>query len=319
MKAHAHRNADAPEQPTSIRRSLDPHPHLYNSGDEHGPNSADYTPTMLDVFSGIGGFSLAGEHAGFRTCAFAEIDPYACYVLRRHWPDIPNLGDVRSVTRESLGGRVDLIAGGFPCQPSSIGGAMRGTSDPRWLWPECARLLAEFKPSFGLFENVPGLLGVNDGQAFDGVLRDLAALRYDALWNCITASAVGAPHHRDRLWILAYANDGAGAPKRGQHAFAPQARAFGETYGAGSDVHAEREEPVRGPREVAGLDASSIAAADAQEYDVDTFTENWWAEPGVRRVVDGLPHRLDRLKCLGNSIVPQVAEVVLREIRRLIA
>jgi len=303
------------ERRTSLDKPSVTDPHAYKSGDE---NTTDRTPTLLDVFSGIGGFSLAAKRAGFRTIAIAEVEPYASCILRRHWPYVPNLGDVRSVSRASIPGPVDVIAGGFPCQPASIGGPMRGTSDPRWLWPECARLLDEFRPSFALFENVPGLHSVNDGQAFQEILQDLAALRYDALWNCLPASAVGAPHERDRLWLLAHANDGAGTPKRGEHASAPQASSLGQVNGAGSEVHAERQESVCGSRETAGHDASTITDRDAQDLGVDIFTENWRVEPGVCRVVDGVPNRLDRLKCVGNSIVPQVAEVILREVRRQI-
>jgi len=263
-------------------------------------------PTLLDVCSGIGGFSLAGERAGFRTVAFAEIDPYASAVLRGHWPHVPNLGDIRCITRRSVADRVDVIAGGFPCQPASIGsGRPRGRRDDRWLWPACARLLVEFQPAYALFENTPGLLSVDGGEAFRQVLTDLDAFGYDVLWNCIPAAAVGAPHERDRLWIVAHAHDGAGATERGQHALAAPSGAGGAALALRGEVHAGRQEPVC----VAGQAPGDSGAAGRWP------ASDWAVEPGMGRVADGIPDRVDRLRCLGNAIVPAVAEILLRGIR----
>src|SRR5262249_25050190 len=136
------------------------------------------------------------------TCRWqVEVDPYCLAVLRKHWPDVPKYGDIRALTGDELE-PVDLICGGFPCQPVSLAGRRRGAADERWLWPEFARLLRVLRPRFALLENVPGLLaggGMAEGRG------DMAALGFDAEWDCIPAAAVGAPHLRYRVFIVAYA------------------------------------------------------------------------------------------------------------------
>jgi DNA (cytosine-5)-methyltransferase 1 len=156
---------------------------------------------VLDLFSGIGGFALAFEAAGFQTVAFAEIEPYPCKVLAQHWPEVPNLGDVRGIDGRDFAG-VDVVCGGFPCQPHSSAGLKLGEADPRNLWPEMARIISECRPAFVLAENVPGL---SDG-FLDGVCADLESLDYSILPIEVPACAVGAPHLGYRLWILAQAN-----------------------------------------------------------------------------------------------------------------
>lgn len=164
---------------------------------------------VLDLFSGIGGFSLGLERAGMRTVAFCEIDPYCRKVLAKHWPDVPCYDDVRTLTAKQLisdGIRVDVMCGGFPCQDISVAGLGAGLAGERsGLWRDYARLIGELRPSYVIVENVAALLSRGLGD----VLGDLAAIRYDAEWHCIPASYVGAPHDRDRIWIIAH-------PERGQ-------------------------------------------------------------------------------------------------------
>lgn len=159
--------------------------------------------TVGDLFSGIGGFSLGLERAGMRTAWFAEIDPFASAVLRKHWPAVPNHGDVRSV-RAGAVEPVDVICGGFPCQDISLAGCGRGLEGERsGLWSEFARIVGELRPRYAIVENV-GALTV---RGLDRVLGDLAAFRYDAEWHVVPAAAVGAPHLRERVWIIATAAD----------------------------------------------------------------------------------------------------------------
>lgn len=159
---------------------------------------------VLDLFSGIGGFSLGLERAGFTTVAFCEIEPYCRAVLKKHWPDVPCYDDVRTLTIGRLaadGICVDVICGGFPCQDISVAGKGAGLAGERsGLWSEYSRLIGELRPRYAIVENVAALLG----RGMDTVLGDLASLGYDAEWHCIPASAVGAPHRRDRIWIVAY-------------------------------------------------------------------------------------------------------------------
>jgi len=164
---------------------------------------------VLDLFSGIGGFSLGLERTGgFETVAFCEIDPFCRRVLAKHWPNVRQYTDVRNLSADTLrsdGIAVDAIAGGFPCQDISLAGAGAGLEGERsGLWSEYARLVRELRPQFVFVENVAALLG----RGLDRVLGDLAALGYDAEWHCIPAGRLGAPHERDRIWIIAYADSG---------------------------------------------------------------------------------------------------------------
>ena len=167
---------------------------------------------VLDLFAGIGGFTLGLERAGFETVAFCEIEPYAQKVLAKNWPEVPIYDDVRTITADRLaadGIRVDVITGGFPCQDISVAGNQAGIEGERsGLWTECARLIGELRPRYAIFENVTNLLNGHGGDWFKRVLWDISALGYDAEWHCIPASELGAHHHRDRVWIIAYPNRG---------------------------------------------------------------------------------------------------------------
>lgn len=164
---------------------------------------------VLDLFSGVGGFAVGLERAGFQTVAFCEIEPFPRAVLAKHWPQVPCYDDVRSLTAEHLaadGIVPDVICGGFPCQDISIAGKGAGLAGERsGLWREYARLIEEIRPRWVIVENVPALRS----RGLDEVLGSLAAIGYDAEWHCIPAAAIGAPHQRDRVWIVAYPN-GAG-------------------------------------------------------------------------------------------------------------
>lgn len=163
---------------------------------------------VLDLFAGIGGFTLGLERAGFETAAFCEIEPYAQKVLAKNWPGVKIYDDVRTITADRLisdGIRVDVITGGFPCQDISVAGQQAGIEGERsGLWTECARLLGEIRPKYAIFENVTNLLNGHGGDWFKRVLWDISALGYDAEWHCIPASQLGAHHHRDRVWIICY-------------------------------------------------------------------------------------------------------------------
>jgi DNA (cytosine-5)-methyltransferase 1 len=153
------------------------------------------------LFSGIGGLDLGLERAGMNVVWQSEIDPYACRVLAKHWPHVPNLGDVTTIDWSTVE-RPDLICGGYPCQPFSLAGVRRGEDDPRHLWPHFRDAIRHLRPRFALLENVPGHLSLGFGR----VLGDLAELGYDCEWDCIPAAAVGAPHLRYRVFVVAYAD-----------------------------------------------------------------------------------------------------------------
>ena len=155
---------------------------------------------VLDLFSGIGGFSLGLERAGMETVAFCEIEEYPRSILKKHWPDVPIYNDVRQLKGDELG-TIDVICGGFPCQPFSVAGKQKGKEDNRHLWPEMFRLIQECRPRWVIGENVAGFIRM----ALDDVLLDLEAEGYSTRTFVIPACAVGGIHQRDRVWIVAHA------------------------------------------------------------------------------------------------------------------
>jgi DNA (cytosine-5)-methyltransferase 1 len=297
---------------------------------------------VLDLFSGIGGFSLGLERAGMRTVAFCECEPYARSVLAKHWPNVPCYPDVRELTAERLardGISVDVICGGFPCQDISVAGKGAGLAGERsGLWREYARLIGELRPRFVIVENVAALLS----RGLAEVLGDLASIGFDAEWHCIPASAVGAPHRRDRIWIVAYPKchellEQSGRkrwPSRSDSIFASEygfVRGVADTEntardypGGGNEGNAENEwESCRRPES----GSSPVADAECERTQVQatgrlaavalTKWNGWWTvEPDVGRVANGIPSRVERLKCLGNAVVPQIPEIIGRAIMR---
>jgi DNA (cytosine-5)-methyltransferase 1 len=261
---------------------------------------------VLDLFSGIGGFSLGLERTGgFETVAFCEIEPYCRQVLARHWPEVPIYDDVRELTGGALsrdGISVDVICGGFPCQDLSVAGKRAGLEGARsGLWGQYARLIGELRPKFVIVENVPGLLSLGMGT----VLGDLSSLGYDAIWDCIPASAIGANHRRDRVWLIAY-------PRGEQYQVDCHAiewsRAEGLQQANMADAPRDRRK-TKGKRPTAGY-------ADGRRQLRREPSESWLSEPDVGRVADGVPARLDRLRALGNAVVPQIPEIIGRAIIR---
>jgi len=228
---------------------------------------------VLDLFSGIGGFSLGLERTGgFETVAFCEIEEFPRKVLAKHWPNVPCYDDVRELTAEQCG-RVDVITAGFPCQDISLSGRGEGISGARsGLWSEVARLVGELRPELLLLENSPALLT----RGFDVVLSDLAALGYDAQWHCIPAAYAGAAHLRDRIWVVAYPLQIGGVSTK-----------------------------------IRNLDWTVLYQAKWPEIaDATGGHASWAPEPGVARVANGLPNIVDRRATLGNAVVPQIPELI---------
>jgi site-specific DNA-cytosine methylase len=210
--------------------------------------------TFGSLFSGIGGIDLGLERAGMTVVWQSEIDPYACRVLAKHWPDVPNLGDITAIDWSSVE-RPDVICGGYPCQPFSLAGVRRGEDDPRHLWPHFRDAIRHLRPRFALLENVPGHLSLGFGR----VLGDLAELGYDCEWDCIPAAAVGAPHQRDRVFIVAHS-------ARGRESSEPIFPHGGALVGpwSGAGRRAVLGHPAPRVRELGGAEpVSSTATSDA--------------------------------------------------------
>jgi len=258
---------------------------------------------VLDLFSGIGGFSLGLERAGMKTVAFCEIDKFCRKVLTHHWPTVPIYEDIKSLTAQKLKDdriSVDVICGGFPCQDISTAGKGEGLKGERsGLWREYARLIGEIRPRYVIVENVAALLfrGLPD------VLGDLASLGYDAEWHCIPASYIGAPHRRDRIWIIAYRN----------------------SDNQSESIISFDDEASRMQGDASNSDSQRLQRSEKAGDDGKDWTESrnqlitgcrgvsrsaWEIEPSVGRVANGVPARMDRLKSLGNAVVPQIPEIL---------
>jgi DNA (cytosine-5)-methyltransferase 1 len=276
---------------------------------------------VIDLFAGIGGFSLGLHRAGgFETVAVAEVDPYASKVLAERLPGVPNVGDVEKAEYP----HADFICGGFPCQDISFAGAGAGLAGARsGLWREVVRALCVVRPRGALLENVAALLG----RGLDRVLGDMAEIGYDAEWHCIPASAVGAPHRRDRIWIIANArgeqHEGGRPPISGEIAEElSSANSESERWNGcwlGSEPTG-RGEPANVGQDAADTSGKRRREAGSREGRCRTgrsgraICTDWAVEPDVGRVAHGVPARVDRLRALGNAVVPQIPELIGRAI-----
>lgn len=362
-------------------------------GNQHAPPLR-----VLSLFSGIGGLDLGLERAGMHIVAHSENDEYASQVLAKHWPDVPNLGDITQIewdTRLADTGRIigwttpttpvyldrpNVICGGFPCQDISLAGKGAGIDEGTrsGLWLEYARCVRDIRPRYVVIENVAALTS----RGIDRVLRDLAALGYGAWWDCIPAASVGAPHLRERIFIVATRADVApfypdATPIQWASQFGSEPH--GDTAGAATDgdgdgggreeraePHGESQRP--GQQAPLGHDPDGLRGAATDPDDAGRIKQrrpeptppqqpatqrrdplphsgrpiddaqrrrhghqdealraggeadepaSWWAaEPGVGRVAAGIPRRVDRLRCLGNAVVPQVAQYIGEQIVR---
>ena len=266
--------------------------------------------THLSLFSGIGGLDLAAEWAGFTTVGQCEFADYPTKVLEKHWPDVPRWRDVRTLTKESFYERtglrtVDVISGGFPCQPFSVAGKQKGKGDDRYLWPEMLRVIRELRPNCVVGENVPGIIKIAAGQ----VVKDLERAGYHVVVFNFEAAAVGAWHRRSRVFFTGLADvadaDGSGLQGRKQP----------ETPDAAEGAGEQPSCAPAGECSEAVYDAMcSGCAGDAQWGQSQELADGrcWAAEPDVGRVAHGIPARVDRLKCLGNAVVPQQAYPIFK-------
>lgn len=260
---------------------------------------------VLDLFSGIGGFSLGLERAGMETVAFCEIEEYPRQVLKKHWPNVPIFEDVRKLKGEDVG-TIDVICGGYPCQPFSTAGKRRGTEDDRHLWPEVYRLLQETRARWFIGENVAGHISMG----LDEVLSDLESENYTAQPFVIPACALNAWHRRDRVWIIAHSGlpepPGRILPKKGQQS---RKRRYSWSQFAPLDLYVSNtNNTCREQRGAVGR------MGRAQQSLARETGRTWEVEPSVGRMADGVPARVDRLKCLGNAVVPQIPEIIGRAI-----
>jgi len=342
----------------------------------------------LDLFSGIGGFSLGLEATGeFETVAFCDYEPFCQKVLRKHWEEVPIYGDIKELTYEKLRAdgidKIDIITGGYPCQPFSVAGNKKGEQDPRHLWPEYFRLVKECRPTWVIGENVGGHIKLG----LDTVLKDLESEGYSTRTFSISAASIGANHKRERVWIVAHSNDRLSNGKNeevrtGRNTFnngssdlanSEHTRSQNQSWRRFKELENQSREKEKRTRDQStvcfetsssdvanstthrsfneqkrnfgslgeeskekerGRDQSTIRTETCsaemgnsdnkrqqEQWNPESIPEtikretegpstecsSWWeVEPNVGRVVDGIPKRVDRLKSLGNSLIPQI-------------
>jgi DNA (cytosine-5)-methyltransferase 1 len=343
--------------------------------------------THFSLFTGIGGLDLAAEWAGFETVGQCEWADYPTKVLEKHWPNVPRWRDIRSVTKESFTERtglstVDIISGGFPCQPFSCAGQRKGDKDDRYLWPEMLRVISELQPTWVIGENVGGLVSMAQSDCeikmetetdvfkeFEMVLetirRDFERIGYESQPILIPACAIGARHRRDRVFILGYSKhngtstskDGGSVgkeyvPRRLEESESKAEKKSGESQGTGgiSSNVADTESKQSATNLVSQVSTEEQGKFRGSSCKVDIFPDTecqrqqgqgefinpshsktdtkrettqfingcirsqWDVEPNVGRVANGIPSRVDRLKCLGNAVVPQQAYPIFQAI-----
>ena len=244
----------------------------------------------VSLFSGIGGLDLAAEAAGFITVGQCELAEYPYQVLCKHWPDVPKWRNIRDITKESFyeqtGLRaVDLISGGFPCQPFSVAGKHKGKGDDRYLWPEMLRVIRELAPRWVVGENVPGILRI----AAADIVQSLECEGYHVVMFAFEAASVGALHRRERVAFVAHADS-----QRCQEQYI-------------STSKPEKRFSCRTDRtEIVSNNGEQRCNREFRREDAYKLAQRcrWAAEPRVGRVAHGVPHRVDRLKTLGNAVVP---------------
>lgn len=300
--------------------------------------------THLSLFSGIGGIDLAAEWAGFTTVGQCEFADYPTKVLEKHWHDVPRWRDIRTLTKESFYERtglrtVDVISGGFPCQPFSVAGKQKGKGDDRYLWPEMVRVITELRPRCVVGENVPGIIKIAAGQ----VVKDLERAGYHVVVFNFEAAAVGAWHRRSRVFFVGIAdvadtdgramrNDCGDERKttRKEHAYRGTGTDSERAMANAACERIQRHAAICAakPAERSGQMQSDAESGNEAVYDAmcsgcagDARWEKsqvladgrcWAAEPDVGRVAHGIPNRVDRLKCLGNAVVPQQAYPIFK-------
>ena len=298
---------------------------------------------VLDLFSGIGGFSLGLEWTGgFETVAFCEIEKYPQEVLRKNFPGVPIYDDIKKLTAERLVsdgiGTIDVITGGYPCQPFSVAGKQKGEKDDRHLWPSMLEIIAQVRPAWVICENVTGHIALG----LDTVLLNLETEGYSTRTFIVPACSLNAPHRRERLWIVAHSDNGCGEIKD-EKLYTGRETAPGSSSGknvADSDNlrveerHKECAKPdkqkqtnnampcsedvadseslrVEGSRPIREQESSIPIEQKIFRCDSPRVSRNHWeVEPGMGRVADGIPGRVAKLKALGNAVVPQIPMII---------
>ena len=285
----------------------------------------------LDLFSGIGGFSLAAQRVWgeeHNIVAFVEQDKYCQQILNKHWPDVPIFDDIKEYKYDAKE-EIDLLTAGVPCQPSSVAGKRRGSADHRWLWPHAHRIIEEAKPRWIIFENPNGFLTVNNGLEFEITMVNLEKEGYETQAYIIPACSIDAPHQRYRIFILAYSGHimqftNEISRSNEQTSIGAPERQNGTVESKGSSICKGRIEilananPERSQRWNCQSLSERVSKLSTRPCGTQPANGDYWLpEPNVGRVANGISNRVDRVKALGNAIVPQVVMPIMQAIKEI--
>lgn len=287
-----------------------------------GSNINSFRPTHGSLFSGIGGFDLAAEWIGWENVFHCEWNEFGQKILKYYWPNAISYGDITKTDFSIWRGRIDILTGGFPCQPYSLAGKRKGKEDERHLWPEMLRAIREIQPGYIVGENVYGLINWNGGLVFNEVQADLEAEGYEVQPIILPACAKNAPHRRDRVWFVAY-NDSFRQQRHKEltegfkHTGRRKALSEFDTYASlrnASDTDSIGLQRSKQANEKKGEKPNDEQFNGCSRKRADTW-EQWPTQSPVCRRDDGVSYRMDRLKALGNAIVPQVAYEIFKAIQ----
>jgi len=262
--------------------------------------------THASLFSGIGGFDLEAQWNNIQNIFQVEIDEFCQKVLKKNFPKVIRYNDIRNFNGTQYYGKINILSGGFPCQPFSVAGKREGTKDERYLWEEMRRVISEIKPQWVVIENVYGLLSIQNGMVFEQVLAQMEIEGYETQTFIVPACGKNAPHRRERIWIVAY-NDkfrsNLRQHKRQRIQWTDKTRNETDTsYKYTPNTNGERFE-------------RSEYVRQSKRF-TQSFETNWYeVATQFCGMDDGIPHRVDRLKSLGNAIVPQIAYEIFRNIK----
>jgi DNA (cytosine-5)-methyltransferase 1 len=278
----------------------------------------------IGLFEGVGGFSLAARWMGWETIAWCEWNEYCQKILKQHFKEAQGHGDITQTDFTIYRGQCDIVTGGFPCQPYSLAGKRKGKEDERHLWPEMLRAIQEIQPRWVIGENVPGLLNWNNGMVLNEIKTDLENEGFEVLPPVILpACSINAPHKRDRVWIIAHsnnagANNGSGTNRewqkenegrQGQPQFEYRTDGSNGVDTNTDNKGLQRSKEFGGIREIGQNGNKQFAGC------VPPTWEKFPTQPPICGGDDGFPNRVDRIKALGNAIVPQVAYQLYRVIK----
>ena len=302
------------------------------------------------LFSGIGGFDLAAEWMGWENVFHCEREPFAQKVLKHHFPNSKLYEDVTTFDATAYAGRIDILTGGFPCQPFSAAGLRKGTEDERHLWPSMLRVIREVKPRYVVGENVRGLLSWSGGLVFEQVCADLEAEGYEVTPVLLPAAAKNAPHRRDRIWFVAYSNGSEQTGHKRTNSKEKREVRRNEESNVSRELSSSRDAPYtnlcrreRTRRKQQHNDTREWALCENEQNDrneIRSFDrhggkfyksrgwKNFPTQPPICGGNDGLPKELDSItfpkwrnesiKAYGNAIVPQVAHEIFKAINKTI-